>query len=73
MLHHSYGDPNALEPRFVATLPSLDVPVNVYAGGGTGGRLMRTEWPDYEVQYYEGDAGEEHLVHTEWPGGEVQH
>ena len=73
MLHHSYGDPNALEPRFVAKLPSLDVPVNVYAGGGQERRLMRTEWRDYEVQYYEGDAGEEHLVHTEWPGGEVQH
>lgn len=73
MLHHSYGDPNALEPRFVATLPSLDVPVNVYAGGGQERRLMRREWPDYEVQYYEGDAGEEHLVRTVWPDGQVQY
>ena len=71
-LHDRY-DPGTPEPWFVATLPSLNEPVEVHAGGGQEGRLVRIEFPDYGLAHYEGDEGEERLVRTALPDGEVQH
>ena len=71
-LHDRYGH-GAPEPWFVATLPSLEESVEVYAGGRQEGRLVRVEWPDYGLEHYEGDALEERLVRAEWPDGEVWH